>query len=345
MGLADISPSDIMNSEDVAQAQTAQDSVNLAAANTIADPNIAPSLEVMGGIDSSAVESVLSAIQDARQPQQAPAQSEAEQAILAEQAQSSSQEKPMSPYQKRVQTLINERKQVENVARQQAQQLQQMQLELQRQREAQTNSVLEMQRKQLEQYEKRNSEREEANLPEHERVKRQFERDVVEKAKREMAPELQAYKQELDELKAERQKAQEATEKERRFQHFTQQGKQVLDNKLLAGYAPEDVKAIGSQMEEMLYSFAAAYGMEPAQAAPYFEQFKANLFRAEAKRLQRTAGAKVAQSRAAPAPLPAGHSGASVATAMPSMADLRSAGFDNHVQWVARGRPNITRPK
>jgi hypothetical protein len=242
-----------------------------------------------------------------------------------------------------VQNLISEREEVKRVAQQQAQQLQQMQLELQRQKDAQVQSVLDMQRKQLEAAERVNAQREEAALPEHERVKKQFEREVVAQAKRELAPELQAYKQELEQLKVERQKALEEAEKQRRFQYFTQQGKQVLETKLLAGFDPQDAKAIAPQLEEMLYAYCGAYGLEPVQAAPHFEKFIATAFQAYAKRLQRTAGAKVAQSRAAPAPLPTGHAGGSVAAAMPTMAELRAAGFDNHPQWIARGRPPIKR--
>jgi len=74
--------------------------------------------------------------------------------------------------------------------------------------------------------------------------------------------------------------------------------------------------------------------------APQFKQFLQKWYAAESRKLSRSAGAKIAQSQAVSAPLPAAKTTAGASqTNWPSLVDLKKSGHENHLAWIRAGSP------
>jgi hypothetical protein len=352
-GLADFSADDIINSDD-----TGPNSVNLAGPGTVQvggeSASQGPASEASGGqavqvpgesgIDSSAIENLL-APKTEPDPEDVKA-SEQEQPEAKKEEQK--QRKRLSPAQERIQALIAER----NAAQEEAARYQAQALEIQRQTAEQQakfqQEQIKLEQRRLELMEQQRREEEESRLSEVEKARRQFLREAEEKATGKLSPELQQLKAEVAALREAREKAEVQAQQAQRLEMFRSQANAVLDGVLLKGFEPEEQKALGSGMEEMLYAFSGAFGVDPTRAAPVFKQFLDRYVKAENSRVARTAGTRIAESRQAPKSVPPARAsgGAPTTGRMPTIAELQRGTadgrtFDNHVQWFAAGRPAL----
>lgn len=259
------------------------------------------------------------------------------------------EEKPSRGLNERVQQVISQRNEArDELARQQLifqQQMATMQQQIAQQNQKFQEQQLALEQRRVEMMEARAREEEEAGLSDVERARRAFLKDASERAKadvrKEVLPEVEALKAQLEEERRYRTEAQKQAERSQRYSHYTQQATSAIDTTLLSGFDQDTAKSLRDPMEELLLTMSGAYGITPQQAAPALKQMLTKYTQAEMRRVSSTAGAKVAQSQGLPSALPQGRSGVAAQAPAPTLANLRKHGFDNHIQWVARGRPAL----
>jgi hypothetical protein len=91
----------------------------------------------------------------------------------------------------------------------------------------------------------------------------------------------------------------------------------------------------------MILAYAGAFGIEPREAAGKLKAYMDNYHMARLKTRSNGEGKKVRKSRAVPKPAPAGRRQAKGGLSMPTLGQLRKAGFDSHVDWIAANEPPI----
>lgn len=327
----DLSPDVVTATEET---QVAQDTVDAVAGETMANAN-PPSLGE-SGIDSAVLDQAMAAL-DADKAAPVADDVAPEQPV---------QKQPVgSRSQQRIQQLVQER----NAERERAARLEMQFAETQKQIAAQQaefqRQQLAIEERRLKMQEDERRLREEAMLPDVEKAKRKFLSEAEVKAEERLSPRLQALEQELLKERQWREQLTAQADQQARFQKIDQMGKQVLDGQLLKDYTPEERATLAEPMEEMLHAFSGAYKAYPNQVAPKFQEFLNKWFVAEAHRRSRTVGAKVAQTKAAPAPLPnsrgASSNGAETPFSAVKLDQLRRNGFDSHVAWFRAGRPAL----
>lgn len=294
-------------------------------------------------LDSASIEKMLSA----RTPAKAPV--EAQEVEAEPEVEEKPKEKPskkLSPSQERIVALIAERNEARAEAARIASQVAAIQAQQAAQQAEFQKQQLALEQRRLDLMEQARREEEDAKLTDVDKARRKFLADSRAEALKEIAPELAELKAWKAQAEAEKQAAKEAAEQAQRNDHFKGQAQAVLDKVLLKDFTPEEQKNLGSGMEEMLYSFSGAFGVDPVRAAPVFKTFLNNYVKAENARLSRVSGTKVAASRAAPKPVPAARPGGTpAAVKWPTLAQLRAGdgrrSFDNHVQWMGAGAPAL----
>lgn len=198
---------------------------------------------------------------------------------------------------------------------------------------------LELQRQQLAALQRSKAVDEDASLDPAERARRKFLSELKEQTRAELLPELQVVKQQLAQERQAREKAQQESERRQRYDYFSKQGEQVL-GRVMQGYDPEDVKTLKGELEETLFSYAAAFGKEPYEVEPQFRQLINKLVKAETKKVAR-GGQAVARSQATPMTTKPMASNVAPAKKAPSLDQLYRAGFENHIRWRAAGSPDL----
>jgi hypothetical protein len=295
-------------------------------------------------LDSAAIEKMLSAKVPAAPVEPDPEEVKPE--VVAAEADEKPKTKKLSPSQERIIALIAERNEARAESARIAQQVAAIQQQQATQQAQFQQQQLALEQRRVAIMEQARREEEEAKLSDVEKARRQFLRDSKDEALREIAPEIAELKAWKAQAEAREVAAQEAAAQAERDKHFQGQAKAVLDKYLLKDFTPDEQKNLGSGMEEMLYSFSGAFGVDPVRAAPVFKALLNNYVKAENARLSRVSGTKVAASRAAPKPVPAARPGGTpAAKSMPTLAQLRVGdgrrSFDNHVQWMGAGMPAL----
>jgi chromosome segregation ATPase len=355
MSLADMMDNlEIVNSDDVA-AQSALSATVQGATETVQQgqqeaqapaPALGSNTE---SIDSGALERLLSEVQGT-QTIVAPEQAAEEAAESGDADPAQDQPQKLSGYQKRVQTLVAREKAArEEAANQQAayqQQLAQLQFQLQQQQAQFQKQQLDYQREQLAVLQRREAAAEEAQLSPEERARRRFLSEATEQAKQAIAPEIEQLRQTNTQLMAERQRMREAWDKKQRLDRLSQEAQQTLSQHVLSGFDKADAQALGGDFEELFMTYCAAYGQAPdAQSAAQFNQLLDKISHAKAKAVSRAA-TKVASSQQVVRTAPGVRTGPAQqqnnnGKVFPAYDKLRKAGFQNYVQWIAKGSPAI----
>lgn len=300
-------------------------------------------------IDSANINKALNGEFQVAAPEQQPAEEVAEESdeLEATDEQVDDEPKKLSPYQKRVQGLINERKQLEQAMQQRdayyQNQLQHLQSQLAAQQEAQQRQQDELLRKQLDLLERRAREEEDAKLSDVERARRKFLAEAEERAMSRLRPEIEEAKQKAAQVEAFLAAQREQAEQQARVSKWAREIQQTLESQVLKGFDTTEAKSLSGEAEEMVAAYAGAYGISPAEAAVKLQDFLRRYSKAEMKRISKSAGSKVAQSQAAPKPLPAGRAGSASVSRVPTLGELRAAGFEDHIAWRRHGSPPVSR--
>lgn len=325
----------IPNLSDIGDIETTAD-LGTPESNTVVPTPTLAGMPIDGGIDSSNIQAALDGA--------AAAQVEELETAKAEATPESPEQVQKSRAQQRIQQIIAER----NEERKQREVLQSQliaaQTEQNRLNAEFQKRQLDMEQRRFEMAQARDRAEAEANLSDVDRARAKFLADAAktarEELRKEMEPELKALREHQEQDKQARAQAQAQADTAQRLQYFQSRAEQALTSEIMKGYAPEDVSSLKDEMEEMLYSFAGAFGADPVDIAPKFKQFISKVVKAENKKVSRTAATTIAKSQGTVAPLPAGRT-SNGTQALPTMAQLKKAGFDNYVQWRGRGAPAV----
>jgi hypothetical protein len=338
---SDFSADDVVNSDDLASSAAAESVVNTtahAAVETVRQESV---IQPTDSMDSGVVERALQGVPGVEEVVQ---EATGEEDETPEVIDSDPGEKKVSPYSKRVQKLVSERNAEREARLQERQQFERerAQYQAQQRNEAYQAEQLAYQRAQYEMMQAQRLAADEANLSDVERARRKFATEIREDFRREMSPEWEQTRQELEQLKAERAQMRQAFETKQRLDRIEAEQQSVLNNQLFKKYDPADVTAMKDEYEEMFAAYCAAFRMRPEEAAPRFAQFANRVARAEMKATSKANGSKVAQSRAVPAPVPGGKAGGVAGGIQwPALDKLRAKGIESHVDWLKRGRPAV----
>lgn len=350
-GLADFSADDVMTSDD-----TGPNSVTLAGPGSfkVADGSEAPQAHAQEAsrepanqpasdtLDSAAIERLMSVKPAAAAPAEV-----VEEPV--EEPKPEEKKAKLTPAQARIAQLISQREARDaHIAEITAQNVT-IQREMQAQQAKFQEAQLALERQRIAMMERARDKEEEAQLSDIEKAKRAFLKEAQDSAKRELSPELKVLQDKLATFEQERETARQAAEQNQRNEYFRQQAQSVLGGVLLKGFEAEEQQSLGPSMEEMLYTFSGAFGVDPMRAAPVFKQFLDKYVKAENSRLARSAGSKVAESRQAPRAVPQARATGGAPRALAGNVSLADLGrgtpdgrtFDNFVQYNAAGRPQL----
>ena len=259
-------------------------------------------------------------------------------------------EEPTPRAQKRIQTLSGRTKELEEQLGQQQQYYQQelakMQQYVQHQMSQAGNAnalsqQLQMQQQQLQSLQQRKQAEEYKELTPLEQLKRDILQEAGAQSSGAVNEQVASLRKELDQEKQARATAKQETERNARYAYYTQQTEQARAETLLNGFAQEDASRLSAEADEMILAYAGAFGIEPKEAAGKLKAYMDNYHMARLKTRSNGEGKKVRKSRAVPKPAPAGRRQAKGGLSMPSLAQLRKAGFDSHVDWIATNEPPV----
>jgi DNA polymerase III gamma/tau subunit len=252
--------------------------------------------------------------------------------------------------QKRIQTLSGRTKELEQQLGQQQQYYQQELAKMQQYMQHQmsqtgnTNALsqqLQQQQQQLQMLQQRKQEEEYQNLTPLEQLKRDILQEAGAQSSGAVNQQVAALRKELEQEKQARANARQESERNARYAYYTQQTEQARAETLLNGFAQEDANRLSAEADEMILAYAGAFGIEPREAAGKLKAYMDNYHMARLKTRSNGEGKKVRKSRAVPKPAPAGRRQAKGGLSMPTLGQLRKAGFDSHVDWIAANEPPI----
>mgnify|MGYP003138024534 CR=1 FL=1 len=249
---------------------------------------------------------------------------------------------------KRIQSLVGERKQLEEQLQQRDQYYRQHLASLQQQMQVQKDGdskalleQLELQRKQLEYMQQQGQAGPKAELTPMEQYRLNIIQEATENAGSKFSPEVEALREELDGIKAQRQQDAEEAQRQQRYQYYNQQTQAVRDGVLLQGFAPDRAQQLAEPMDEMLLAFCGAFGVEPNVAGPQFKKYLDLYVQGSLENRARGGGQKIRKGQAVPKSAPSGKRSAKQANKFPSHESLRKAGFDSVLDWMAANEPII----
>ena len=256
---------------------------------------------------------------------------------------------PGSRAQKRIQSLANRNKALEQQVQQQnqyfQQQLAQMQYQMQQQAKGGNNDAvarqLQLQQQQLEMLSRQKQKEEYGNLSPLEQLKVDILKEANSKSSSLAESQIAALRQEIQQDKAARQKQQQEAERKARYDYYNHQTSVATNQVLLNGFEKEAVKHLSNDAEEMVLAMAGAYGIEPKDAAVRLKKYLDSYANASMAVRSKTKGKKVRQSRAVPRPAAGGRRKATKGMGMPTLAQLKKAGFDSHIDWIAANEPAV----
>ena len=250
---------------------------------------------------------------------------------------------------KRIQTLVKERKQLEQELHQRDQYYQQhlaaMQHQIAEQKAGDSKALqeqLELQRKQLEYLQMQKESDFNNDLTPMEEYRLNIIKEASDKAGSKFSPEVEQLRQEIEGLKVARQEEAEQAQRQQRYSYYNQQTQAARDGILLKDFAPDRAKQLAEPMDEMLLAFCGAFGIEPNKAAPQFKKYLDLYVQGALETRARGGGQKIRKGRAVPRSAPGGKRSAKPGNKFPSPQALRKAGFDNALDWVAAGEPIIS---
>lgn len=252
--------------------------------------------------------------------------------------------------QRRIQALAREKKELqERVAQTNALYERQLQASLAQAKlesERELAAVKSQQAVLQKQLEMLTSHREEdtSNLSPMEIYKRQILKEAEARTKNSLKGEfdeqLDAVKKQLAEERQYREAFKQEADRRELFQKYNKLTEKAREEILFKDAEPDFKRAWGSAADELVLTYAAAFGLEPEEAAPQLKKFLDAYSHMDIARRTKTSGAKLKQSRQIPNTAGAGRRQAG-GTPMPTLSALRKAGFSNHIQWMRAGEPAL----
>lgn len=289
----------------------------------------------------SAQEATEDAVEQVAEETEAAAEDKEEEAEAKE-------EEPKGRADKRIRGLVSEKKALEErINHQQAEfqrQVQYLQQQQQRQYQEQFNAMQQQNallQKQLDLLSRRSTDEEEKNLTPMEQYERKILREAEARAEAKLSPRIQQMERMLVQERQLREQSAQKAQQQKKLQEFTAKAQEAAQSHLMSDvdkgvFAPEDA----SVASDLVLAYVAATGVEPKVAAQRFKGFLDKYHQGRMRKVSNTSGKKIQASQKVPAPMQP--KGSSVKTqGMPSLAELKQGGFDNHVQWMKAGEPQL----
>lgn len=249
------------------------------------------------------------------------------------------QPEPKGRAQKRIQQLVDEKRDLQ-AQTQQALQAQQQQMyaymEQQRQQhEAQMQQVMGQYQAMIA---AQQAKEEDAKLDEVGRFRKGVLQEAKEQVRAELAPEFEQMKNMFAQQQAAQKAEQERALQRQRLDTFTAKASAARERVLLAdmdhGLGDDEV----SVMDDMLLSYVAATNTPPDVAAARFRGMLDKIYSARLK------GGTNKAKKAAPPPATPARQVAKTRAYRPSWEALTTAGYDNYLDWRAEGSPKLDEP-
>ena len=267
--------------------------------------------------------------------------------LEAEEATREAVEEKPTRANRRIQKLAKERKALEEQMVQRDAYYQQQIAHLQQQVQqggASGNEALQqqidLQRKHLELLTTQRVSEEEANLSPMESYKRNILKEAGASARGELGKELEALRAEVQGEKTARQQQKEDSDRQARYAFYTKQTQNARNAVLLNGFSKEAGSSLANEADEMILAYAGAFGLEPKDAAVRLRKWADNYARGMLNARAKGGGQKIKKGRSVPKSN-AGGRRAVQGNSWPKMTELRKAGFDSHLDWVAAGEPPV----
>jgi hypothetical protein len=259
-------------------------------------------------------------------------------------------EEPKGRANKRIQSLVAEKKVVESQLANQRKEFE-SQLAQERQRvEAQFQAQMQTIQKQNELLARQMALLNESKASEDDSKltpAEKWEKELMSKA---AAQALARLTPELEELKRERQAekqaqvaAKQAALQKQKLKAYeaeaTKAGREILLSDVDgASLAPEDYETAS----DVVLAMVAATGMSPDEAARKFKGFFDKYHGARLKQVTKTSGSKIKSAQGIPIPMSASK-GTTQAEVKPSWDALKKNGYSNYIEWMRHGSPPLTK--
>ena len=260
------------------------------------------------------------------------------------------EEKGTSRAQKRIQNLAARNKELEQGLRQQQEYFQrQMQaLQYQMQQNAarpQTDDTLAqqlaLQQQQLQMLQQQKQSEEYKNLTPLEQLKMDILKESESKTSSAINSQLSELRKQLEDEKSTRLKSQQEAQRKARYDYYNRQTAAATKEQILSSFKQEDASQLREDAEEMVLAMAGAFGIEPSEAAVRLKGYMDRYMRASMTARSSSKGQKVRKSRSIPKPAAGGRRQAKGGLRMPTLPQIKKAGYDNHIDWIAAGEPPV----
>ena len=247
--------------------------------------------------------------------------------------------------QRRIQQLAARAKELEQTIAQRDVQYQQYIYGLQQQQQSQEQKLsqerLEIERQRLEAEQQRIKREEEAGLSDLEKWRRSVVNDAKSEVEQAAAARVQTLEHRLQELENQRQAEIQRWEAKQRTDFFQHKAEEEGTKAVLSGLLPEDRNKLTQDTGNLVMVWAAANGVDPSVAAPAFNQFLDRLVTAKIKATATQAKKAVKTN---PPSMMQGKNMTPMekqASAIPSLEDIKAAGYESFFHWVEQGEKPI----
>jgi len=260
------------------------------------------------------------------------------------------EEKSSSRAQKRIQNLSSRNKELEQGLQQQQEyfqrQMQALQYQMQQNaaRPQEDNALaqqLALQQQQLQMLQQQKQSEEYSNLSPLEQLKIDILKESESKASSAIDSQLSELRKQLENEKSTRLQSQQEAQRKARYEYYNQQTSAATKEQILGSFKQEDASQLREDAEEMVLAMAGAFGIEPSEAAVRLKGYMDKYMRASMSARSSTKGQKVRKSRSIPKPASGGRRQVKGGLRMPSLPEIKKAGYDNHIDWIAAGEPSV----
>jgi hypothetical protein len=173
------------------------------------------------------------------------------------------------------------------------------------------------------------------------KFKRALEQELLSKADAKLSPQIKQALEAVERLEKQRDQERRQYEMHQKQRYYNSVVDKALDAKIAPLMDPEVFNSMKGHLGGMILSLAQVRPDGDINlAAETLVRIAKDMTRGIVKAHKGKIGQKVAAQNALPARAEGGRSG-TVKDATPTMAQLRKAGFKNHLEWGMRGRPPL----
>lgn len=176
-----------------------------------------------------------------------------------------------------------------------------------------------------------------------EQFEQKLKRDYSRQLKAQLQEHLSPLQQQLAAREAQDKQREAAYQSKERLNFFVGKTEEAARNIVFKDFDPASVTDLADETHELILTYAAGYGFEPSEAAAKFNAYLDRYHKARLKKNLRKPQAVVNKPKAlAAGPTPSGKRRVTP-SGIPSLSkqEWNAAGFDNALDWMQQGKPQI----